>query len=274
MKCFADLHMHSTGSDGQYRPAKLVAIAKEKGLNVIAITDHDSISGLKEAQAESEKLGITVIPGIEMSAIEYPTFHILGYGFDITDPNLNLVFNDLEAGRQERKRRIMAYLREKGVDFPISEVDEMAGEGTVGRPHFARVMLKRGICQKWEEVFDTYLDTEEFHEKVDFEKPSVRDCIKWIKDAGGIVSLAHPYQIGISNEELDELVGELKKQGLEAIECWHSGHTPEMTAFYLSLAEKYSLYVTGGSDFHGEALKPQIKIARLELDLDWLLHRN
>lgn len=270
MTCFADLHMHSTGSDGQYHPAELVSIAKEKGLNVIAITDHDSISGLREAQTEGEKLGVTVISGIEMSAIEYPTFHILGYGFDITDSKLNLVFNDLEAGRQERKRRIMTYLQEKGIDFPISEVDEMAGGGTVGRPHFARVMLKRGICQKWEKVFDTYLDTKEFHEKVDFVKPRVNECIKWIKDAGGMVSLAHPYQIGLNNEELDKLVGELKDQGLDAIECWHSGHTPEMTAFYLSLAKKHNLHVTGGSDFHGETLKPHIKIAQLELELDWL----
>jgi len=272
MKYFSDLHMHSTGSDGQYSSSELVNIAKKNGLQAMAITDHDSISGLNEAQTQGEKLGIIVIPGIEMSAIEYPTFHILGYGFNTADPILNRVFNDLEAGRQERKRRIMAFLGEKGVVFPASEVDEMAGAGAVGRPHFARVMLKRGICQTWEEVFDTYLDTAEFHEKVDFEKPRICECIKWIKDAGGKVSLAHPYQIGISNEELDNLVCSLKTQGLDAIECYHSGHTSGMTATYLNLAKKYDLHVTGGSDFHGENIKPEIAMTRLELELDWLLN--
>ena len=265
--------MHSTGSDGQYRPAELVSLAKENGLKAIAITDHDSISGLKEAQAEGEKLGVTVIPGIEMSAIEYPTLHILGYGFDIADPELNRAFYNLEAGRQERKRRIMAFLKEKGVVFPVSEVDEMAGSGTVGRPHFARVMLKRGICKTWEEVFDTYLDTTEFHEKVDFQKPPVCACINLIKNAGGKVSLAHPYQIGISNDELEKLVCSLKEQGLDAIECYHSGHTQEMTVFYSQLAKKYDLHVSGGSDFHGEKVKPNILLAKWELELDWLLNK-
>ena len=271
MTYLCDLHLHSTASDGQYQPAELVRLASRKGLQVIALTDHDSIGGIEEAQAEAEKLGMKIIPGIEMSAIEYKTFHILGYGFDIHDKTVNEWFSDLEAGRQERKRRIHAYLHEKGVDFPIEEVDEMAAGGVVGRPHFCRVMLKHGICETWEDVFNIYLDTDEFHEKVDFKKPFGRDCVEIIKNAGGVVSLAHPYQINIGDEDLEMLLRQMKDWGLDAIECYHSGHTQEMISKYLALAEKYALRVTGGSDFHGEKIKPEIEMVRLKLEMDWML---
>ena len=261
MTYLCDLHLHSTASDGQYHPAELVQLANNKGLQVIALTDHDSIGGIEEAQAEGAKLGIKVIPGIEMSAIEYRTFHILGYGFDIYDKTINAWFNDLEAGRQERKRRIHAFLHEKGVDFPIEEVDEMAAGGVVGRPHFCRVMLKRGICEKWEDVFNLYLDTDEFHQKVDFEKPKARECIEMIKNAGGMISLAHPYQIGIDDEELESLIRRMKDWGLDAIECYHSGHDQEKISKYLALAKRCDLHVTGGSDFHGTN-KPDIELGR------------
>lgn len=275
MTYFTDLHMHSTISDGQYHPAELVRLAKQKGIQVMAITDHDAIDGFDEARVAGEKYGVTVLPGIEMSAAEYPTFHILGYCFDTKDKTLNERFSNLKVRRQERKFRIMAYLRAEGVDFPISEVDELVSEeGTVGRPHFARVMLRRGICQTWKEAFDTYLDTEEFHRAVDFDKPKGRECIEWIKNAGGIVSLAHPYQTVADTDELDALVRQMKDWGLDAIECWHFGHTKEMTAQYLALAKKYGLHATGGSDFHGEKIKPNIQLANLKLDLAWLLEKG
>lgn len=275
MTYFTDLHMHSTVSDGQYYPAELVRLAKQKGIQVMAITDHDAIAGFDEARLAGEKYGVTVLPGIEMSAAEYSTFHILGYCFDTKDKTLNERFSGLKACRQERELRIMDFLRAKGVDFPVSEVDELVSEGgTVGRPHFARVMLRRGICRTWKEVFDTYLDTEEFHKAVDFDKPKGRECVEWIKNAGGIVSLAHPYQTAINIDGLDALVRQMKDWGLDAIECWHFGHTKEMTAQYLELAKKYGLHATGGSDFHGEKIKPNIQLANLKLDLDWLLERD
>lgn len=271
MTSLCDLHMHSRASDGQYQPADLVRLAKEHGLHAIALTDHDSIKGISEAIHEGEKLGVKVIPGVEMSAREYHTFHLLGYCFHPVKLAQTELFRKVGSGRAERSVRIIDYLRSKGVDVPLEEVTELAGGGVIGRPHFARVMLARGICKTWEEVFGTYLDTDEFHEIVE-DKPSAQECISAIHEAGGIVSLAHPYQTGLDGEALETLVKRMVDQyGLEGIECWHSGHTQERSSFYLSLAKKYHLITTGGSDFHGEQVKAERKMAKLTLELDWAL---
>ena len=274
MTYLCDLHLHSTASDGQYRPAEIVHLAKEKGLQVIALTDHDCIDGIPEAQAEGEKLGVRVLPGVEFSAREYHTFHILGYGFNPEILAKNKLFHTLKGGRAERSIRIRDYLRTKGVEVDLEEVRELAGAGVIGRPHFCRVMLKHGICQTWEEVFDTYLDTDEFHEVVE-DKPTAAECVDAVHEAGGIVSLAHPYQTGLEGAALEELVARMKDRGqLDAIECWHSGHTQERCSFYLALAKKYDLLVTGGSDFHGEQIKENRPMVRLTLELDPLLMRQ
>lgn len=272
MKRICDLHMHSRASDGQYRPAELVRKVKEKGIEVMALTDHDSTDGVREAMSAGAALGLRVIPGIEISAKEYKTFHILGYGFKIEEPKFQHQVTVAKDGRGERSERIADFLHEKGIPVSLDEVVEQAQGGAIGRPHFARVILRHGWCGTWEEVFDNYLDTDEFHLRVE-RKPPASKCIEQIKGAGGIVSLAHPWQIGIDNDALDTLVRQLKGIGLDAIECYYPKHTPEQTAFYLSLTEKYDLHITGGSDFHGELVKPDIDFARWELELDWLLNR-
>lgn len=132
-------------------------------------------------------------------------------------------------------------------------------------------MVRRGYVKNNREAFDRYLDTEEYHQKVERGKPSVRECVEAVKTAGGKMSLAHPYQIGISDMELETLVRELADYGLDAIECYYPKYTLEQEAFYLYLAEKYCLHVTGGSDFHGERVKPDVRLAALPLDLDWIL---
>lgn len=269
MKRICDLHMHSTASDGQYTPSELMKLAKERGLEVVALTDHDTTDGVAEAMEAGKALGLRVIPGIEMSAREYKTFHILGYGMDMGDARFQEEIAGLQDGRGERGERITQYLHEKGIPVDYDEVKEQALGNSIGRPHFAQVILKHGWCGSWKELFDNYLDTDEFHAKVE-NKPSVRECIENIKSARGTVSLAHPWQIGIDNDALDALVRQLKDMGLDAIECYYPKHTPEQTAFYLSLTEKYELHVTGGSDFHGEKVKPDVKLARLELDLEWI----
>lgn len=269
MTYLCDLHLHSTASDGQYRPKEVVRLAKEKGLQVVALTDHDCINGIAEAQAEGERLGVEVLPGVEFSAREYHTFRILGYCFDPAILATNKLFRNLKGGREERSVRIRDYLRTKGVEINLDEVRELAGTGVIGRPHFCRVMLKHGICEKWEDVFNIYLDTDEFHAVVE-DKPDSIDCTDAIHQAGGIVSLAHPYQTGLEGAELEALVKRMKDAGqLDAIECWHSGHTQEHSSFYLSLAKKYDLIVTGGSDFHGEKVKADRPMARLTLEMDW-----
>ncbi len=268
-----DLHTHSTASDGQYAPAELVALAKERGIEVLALTDHDTTDGLAEAHAAGETLGVRVIPGIELSAREYHTFHILGYAFDPAAQPIAALCARMKTGRDERSQRLIAYLRDHGMELTLAEVEEIAGGEVMGRPHFAQAMVKRGYVASNREAFDKWLDTDEFHARVERPKPSARECVETIKASGGKVSLAHPYQIGVDDEALDAIVRELAGYGLDAVECYYPKFTPEQQAFYLRLAEKYGLHVTGGSDFHGERVKPDVRLAAYPLDTDWLLNK-
>ena len=264
----ADLHTHSTASDGQYTPAELVRLAKERGLEILALTDHDSVNGTDEAVEEGKAVGLQIIRGVELSADDYLNLHILGYSFSISAVQGWL--DSLRGGRNDRKYRIRDFLRTKGLEISLDEVDEEAAGGSVGRPHFAKVMLRHGYVATRKEAFDRYLDTPEFQKMERGSKPSAEKCVKTIKAAGGKVSLAHPYQIVLGGESMEELVRRLVGYGLDAIECFYPKHTPEQQQEYLHLTEKYGLHVTGGSDFHGEKNKPDHPLAALELDIDWL----
>ncbi len=267
-----DLHTHSTASDGQYAPSELVALAKERGIEVLALTDHDNIDGVEEAMRAGRELGLRVIRGVEISAADHLNLHILGYGFPADAEPLSGRIARLKAGRSSRKHRIHEYLRGKGIDVPLREVEELAKGGVGGRPHFAHVMLAHGYVSQRKEAFDLYLDTPEFH-SLDNRKPSAEECIKTIKASGGRVSLAHPYQIEFVRQDerqLEPLLRRLTGYGLDALECYYPKHTPQQQAEYLALAEKYDLQVTGGSDFHGERNKPDHPLAAWSLEVDWL----
>lgn len=267
-----DLHTHSTASDGQYTPTELVELAKKRGIEVLALTDHDNIAGVDEAIEAGKQLGVQVIRGVELSADDHLNLHILGYGFPANPEPLSEMIARLKAGRNERKYKIADYLHSKGIDFPISDVEALAKGGVVGRPHFALAMVKHGYVADRKEAFDRYLDTPEF-QKWDQRKPSAEKCIRTIKESGGKVSLAHPYQIMFVQEneqDLESLVRRLIGYGLDAIECYYPKHTSEQQAYYLSLAKKSNLYVSGGSDFHGEKNKPDHPLAAWELDVSWI----
>ena len=264
----ADLHTHSTASDGQYPPAELAELVKRRGAEVWALTDHDNVGGAEEAKAAGKALGLQVIQGVELSADDYLNLHILGY--NISAVAIQSWLDSLKGGRNDRKYRIRDFLRTKGLEIPLDEVDAEAAGAPIGRPHFARVMLKHGMVATRKEAFDRYLDTPEFQEIEKGTKPSAEECVKRLKAAGGKVSLAHPYQIVLNGETLEELILRLKGYGLDAVECYYPIHTQEQTAEYLRLAEKHGLHVTGGSDFHGEKNKPDNPLAAWELELDWL----
>ena len=268
----ADLHTHTTASDGQYTPAELVHLTKQHGIQVLAVTDHDTISGVNEAQRAGDTLGLQVIRGVELSAKEYPNFHILGYGFRDGDTEFSQLCEKLRAGRDNRKYKIIDFLRERGVDIDLTEVGELAGGEIIARPHFAQILVRHGYVSTNREAFDRYLDTEEFRQKVKRFKADARTCVEAIKSAGGKASLAHPYQMRLPDGELEALVARLKDWGLDAIECYYPKYTPEQQVFYLHLAEKYQLHRTGGSDFHGEKVKPDVELARWPLELEWLMN--
>lgn len=143
----ADLHMHSTASDGQYSPGELVKMGKEKGLEVLALTDHDTFSGVQEAIAAGERLGVRVLRGVELSAREYPSLHILGYGFSAGAPSIQALCKKMQAARDERKYRIAAFLREKGVDIDLREVEDLAG-GAVPWRAARRLAATRTSCMR------------------------------------------------------------------------------------------------------------------------------
>lgn len=271
MAVYADLHTHTTASDGQYTPGQLVRLAREKGIQVLAVTDHDTVAGVDEAMAEGQALDLQVIPGVELSAKEHPNFHILGYDFRDGDNELSRLCERFRAGRDERKYKIVDFLHEKGVNTDLVEVEELAGGEIIARPHFAQIMVRHGYAATNREAFDRYLDTEEFRQRVRRFKADARTCVEAIKSAGGKVSLAHPYQMGLPDDELEDLVAQLKDWGLDAIECYYPRYTVRQQAFYIRLAKKYRLHQTGGSDFHGEMVKPDVELAQLPMELDWLL---
>lgn len=266
----ADLHTHSTASDGQYSPARLAALARAAGIEVLALTDHDTIGGLEEAVRAGASLGLTVLRGVELGAREDRHMHILGLGFRSHCPALEELCRVLKASRDERKYRIVTFLKEKGMDIDLAEVEALAGSDVIARPHFAQVMVRHGYVASTREAFDRYLDTDEY-QKIERFKADAATCIDVIHRSGGKAVLAHPYQLGFPDDKLEQTVAALKAKGLDGLECHYPAHTSEMTAHYLALAAKYHLHVTAGSDFHGEDVRPEGRLRPIPLELDWLL---
>lgn len=242
----------------------------ERGSDILALTDHDTMDGLAEVIQAGKQYGLHVILGVERSAREYPAFHIIGYGFNLGALSLTRLRHRMKVNRDEQTGQLFAFLK-KGIALTAEEVGSLADGAIIGRPHFAQAMIRQGYVSTKREAFDCYLDTKEYHQKIERGKPSVQEYITAIKTSGDKVSLAHPYQIGIDNDELDKLVRALADQSLDAIECYYPKYTPEQQEFYLYLTEKYHLHRIGGSDFHGEKVKPDVELATLNLDIDWLL---
>ncbi len=191
MTCPADLHTHTTASDGQYTPSQLAAKALAAGIQILAVTDHDTMDGAEEAVRAGQACGLTVLRGVELGAREDRHMHILGLNLGPECPALAELCRRLRASREERKYRIAAFLRGKGLDVPLEEVEALAGGGVVARPHFARVMLRRGYVSSLREAFDRYLDTDEY-QRIERWKAGAPECIAAIHDAGGKAVLARP----------------------------------------------------------------------------------
>lgn len=254
-----DLHIHTTASDGQYTPAQIVDLASVAGLSLISITDHDTTDGTAEGGDAARAAGIGFIPGIEISVGGEDEIHILGYNIDANNAQLKAMCGGFAENRRLRGLRIIDYLKSYGVSLSLDNVQEYAGAGTIGRPHFARAMVDAGYAGTVREAFDKYLGTQEF-KKIERPKPRPEAGIRTILAAGGIAVLAHPAQLDMDGAALESLLVELKSYGLGGLECYYSTHTPQQTELYLSLAEKHKIAVTGGSDFHGETVKPGISL--------------
>ena len=270
MRLLADLHTHSTASDGQYSPAQVVELAHKSGIQVLAITDHDTIHGVEEAVQAGQSLELTVLRGVELGAQEDRHMHILGLGLKQDCPELAQLCQKLLDGRNERKYRIVRFLGEKGIPIDLAEVEELAGGDVIARPHFAQIMVRHGYVKDSREAFDRYLDTEEY-QRIERFKASAEACITAVHQGRGKAVLAHPYQLGFSEEHLEQTIRTLKYNGLDGLECYYPRHTPKMVQNYLELARRYDLKVTAGSDFHGERVKPNHELSPTCLELVWLL---
>ncbi|MBC7232069.1 MAG: PHP domain-containing protein [Chloroflexi bacterium] len=240
-----DLHVHTSASDGQLSPAEVVHEALALGLTTIAITDHDTTEGIEEALEAAKGTGLDVIPGVEISA-EMPRceVHILGYYIAYRDPALCRKLALFRELRLKRAQKIMAKLAQMGMPLDWDRIQQLAGTGTIGRPHIARAMLEKGYISSIDEAFDLYI-SRGGPAYVKRPKLTPVEAIQAILAAQGLPVLAHPLQI-------NHLVPELAAHGLVGLEVYYPGYTPDEIDFLLSLANKYGLLVTGGTDFHGE----------------------
>ncbi|MCS6285139.1 MAG: PHP domain-containing protein [Nitrospira sp.] len=254
-----DLHLHTTHSDGSQTPAEVVTLAHEAGVSALAITDHDITTGLPEAMATGQALGIEIIPGIEISSRHGESeLHVLGYFLKWEDVQLNERLTALRESRHRRNPKIVALLQAAGIDITYDEVRAVAGSDSVGRPHIARVLMDKKVVTSAKEAFDRFL-AEGKPAYVPRDLPSPADAIRWIREAGGLAVLAHPTWVKTVEGTLTDLARQLKEQGLDGVEVHYSTHTPRQTREYLSLAKQLGLLVTGGSDFHG-LTKPDIEV--------------
>jgi 3',5'-nucleoside bisphosphate phosphatase len=260
-----DLHIHSTASDGTYSPKEILALAEKLQLAAIAITDHDTIDGSKEAIVSGIPLDLNFLTGVEISAAPprsffcSGSFHILGYLFRLDDPLLNQTLSELQLARENRNPGIIKRLNDLGINISIQEVIEFSGEGQAGRPHIARLMIKKGYVESIDEAFDKYLAKGK-PAYVDKYRVECGRIVEIILGAGGIPVLAHPALIELSNDrKFEDLIVELKSMGLKGIEAYYPEHSKDQVSYYLKLAEKHKLLVTGGTDFHG-SLKPDINM--------------
>jgi len=260
-----DLHIHSTASDGSLTPLEILDQARDLNIGAIAITDHDTIEGSKEALRIGVPPSVKFLTGVEISAnppSSFPlsgSFHILGYCIKLDDPVLNRTLDELQKARKNRNPQIIQRLNNLGIDISLNDVANEAGTGQLGRPHIARCMVEKGFAGSINEAFDRYLGKGK-PAYVDKYRVDCSKAIEIISGAGGIPVMAHPFLVKTETENiLEELVRHLKSKGLKGIEVYYPEHTPDYIAFYAELAKRHGLLMTGGTDFHG-SLKPEIKM--------------
>jgi predicted metal-dependent phosphoesterase TrpH len=243
-----DLHLHTTASDGKFTPAEIVRLARVNGLEYIAITDHDSIDGVIPAKEAARSIpGITVISGVEINTdVPSGELHLLGYFIDTSHEELISTLERLRNSRIERARKMVEKLKIMGVEIDYQRVKEIAGEGSVGRPHIAQALMEKGYISIFREAFDKYIGRNG-PAYVERDKITPVEATQLILRAGGIPVLAHPFTF--ENPEL--YVIELSAAGLKGMEIYYNKYTPDQVNTLLKIAKRYNLIPTGGSDFHG-----------------------
>lgn len=260
---FVDLHAHSTASDGSRAPADVIREAKRIGLTAIALTDHDTVAGIAEAVTTGDALGVRVVPGVELSAVEGDVeTHILGLHLSDTR-ELEAKLIELREMRRSRAERMVQRLNELGVRIDFVSVLEQAAGGAIGRPHVARAMIAEGWAVDFRDAFDRYLGNGR-PAYVTKERLPVSDAVGLIHRSGGLAILAHPSHSGTR-----ERIAAFVEQGMDGVEVRHPSHSSEDTSRLAALVEHFSLVPSGGSDWHGSADGPRT-LGMMRVPADWL----
>lgn len=264
-KVVADLHIHTTNSDGTFSTENIIKLAKEKKIKALAITDHDTINGLLDTDKLSKEYNIEIIKGIEMSCnIKGDDVHILGYGINIEDSVLKEELVRIKKIREDRNKKIILKLNELNLKVSLEELNKIAKGDIISKAHFAELMIKKGYVYSNEEAFKSYLGKNgvAFVEKKNY---GPIDAVKTLKKNGALISLAHPKLITENDNKLEKLILELKAHGLRGLEVNYYSFSKKDREKYGKIATKYGLVVTGGSDFHG---KNRVNVSLGEEGLD------
>ncbi len=256
-----DLHSHTTASDGELSPARLVALAARSALRVLAVTDHDTFEGLDAAEASARRAGISFVPGVELTAyFRGHEVHLLAYFPERRASPLSRALARFRERRVERMRRMIARLSTAGIRVGEAEVIR-PGMGAVGRPHLAQALVRLGHARDVSDAFARLIG-QRSPAYVRKYRLSMERALRLVHESGGVSVMAHP-----GRSTADEVLEELRQLGLQGIEAYHSDHDAETTRRYLSLARRLGFLVTGGSDFHGERVKPGVALGSVRVPL-------
>ena len=260
-----DLHIHSNASDGRFSPAELVRQSVTQGLAVISICDHDTVNGIPAAlEAGKNFPQLRVIPGVEISTdVDSGEVHVLGYFIDYTNQELEVALESFRNSRKIRAQKMIAKLRELGININWERVKQIAGDSAIGRPHIAQAMLEKGYITALKEAFAGYIGFGG-PAYVPREKMTPVESVKLILRADGLPVLAHPFTI----DNTETMIVELKVAGLVGLESYYDSYTREQIKSLVSLAKKYKLIATGGSDYHGLDVTNETLLGAVEVPTD------
>ena len=246
-----DLHTHSIYSDGTATPAELIRMASSRGLRGFSLTDHDTVDGVQEAMRAGEELDIDILTGIEISTLHCGySLHILGYGIDPDNTRFLHRLKKLQQGRKERNKKILEKLAAMGINISSDELARRAGAGQTGRPHIAAILMNRGYVRTMREAFTLYLGRNKPAWQGRFTYTAA-ETIEMLHEAGGIAVFAHPGQLDSGMKIQPQIIRELTNLKLDGLEIFYPGHTRKIRNQLKTLAKKYNLLATGGSDYHG-----------------------
>jgi predicted metal-dependent phosphoesterase TrpH len=256
-----DLHTHSRASDGEFTAAEVAERARAAGIGVWALCDHDTVAGLAEARQAADRVGIRLVPGIELSVfLDAREIHVLGHFIDPAHPEMRS-FEDLLAVR--RRVRMQQIVEKLGIRIRPEDIEKWSGGKTIGRPHVARALIEAGVATSIKEAFDRYLG-EGRPAYVQRYRLEVDEAVRLVRSAGGTATVAHP---GVSKLERHELV-RLRKAGVDGLEVHHVDHVPSLREKFLRIAEELELVPTAGSDYHGITVSPDRKLGDVTMPVE------